>query len=270
MPWNEVDEMAHVETPYSMKKKKPVEVINAPKPSSGSSGGGSSYSSSDDKELEAIFARTYGDRKEKERERREYYSHMTRKVRDYNPALEKHKKKPEAVKEYLLVDGYNIVFAWEDLKELAQVNIEAARGKLADILCNYQGYKGCTLILVFDAYKVVGNTGEMMDYHNIHVVYTKEAETADQYIEKLAHEIGRKYNVTVATSDGMEQLIIRGQGCRLLSASELRDEIEYMKLELRREYLEKHSLGQKNYLFDHLDEELAFLLEQVRLGKQEI
>ena len=269
VPWDEVDEMAHVETPYSMKKKKPMEVINAPKQTL-SSGGGFGYSASDDKELEEIFTRTYGDRKEKERERREYSNYLTRKVRDYNPSAEKHKKKPEAVKEYLLVDGYNIVFAWEDLKELAEVNIEAARGKLADILCNYQGYKGCTLILVFDAYKVVGNTGEMTDYHNIHIVYTKEAETADQYIEKLAHEIGRKYNVTVATSDGLEQLIIRGQGCRLLSAKELRDEIEYMKQELRREYLEKHPQGQKNYLFDHMEEELAFYMEQVRLGKQEI
>ena len=123
---------------------------------------------------------------------------------------------------------------------------------------------------MFDAYKVVGNTGEMTDYHNIHIVYTKEAETADQYIEKLAHEIGRKYNVIVATSDGLEQLIIRGQGCRLLSAKELRDEIEYMKQELRREYLEKHPQSQKNYLFDHMEEELAFYMEQVRLGKQEI
>ena len=267
VPWNEVDEMAHVETPYSTKKKKPIEVINAPKPTpSYAVGAGFSGYSAEDKELEAIFARTYGERKE--RERKSYA--VTRKVRDYSPAMEKYHKKPEVVKEYLLVDGYNIVFAWEDLKELAEVNIEAARGKLADILCNYQGYKGCTLILVFDAYKVVGNTGEMTDYHNIHIVYTKEAETADQYIEKLAHEIGRKYNVTVATSDGMEQLIIRGQGCRLLSAKELREEIEYMKQELRREYLEKHPQGQKNYLFDHLEEELAFYMEQVRLGKAEI
>ena len=269
VPWDEVDEMAHVETPYSAKKKKPVEVINAPKTTVSSSSGFGGYDA-EDKELEAIFTRTYGDRKEKERERREYYSSMTRKVRDYNPSAEKHKKKQEKVTEYLLVDGYNIVFAWEDLKELAQVNIEGARGKLADILCNYQGYKGCTLILVFDAYKVVGNPGEMTDYHNIHIVYTKEAETADQYIEKLAHEIGRKYNVTVATSDGMEQLIIRGQGCRLLSATELRDEIEYMKQELRREYLEKHPQGDRNYLFNYLDEELAFYMEQVRLGREEI
>ena len=269
VPWDEVDEMAHVETVYSTKKRKPVEVINAPKPERASSGGFSGYGA-DDKELEAIFTRTYGDRKEKEKERREYANYLTRKVRDYNPSGEKHKKKTETVKEYLLVDGYNIVFALEDLKELAEVNIEAARGKLADILCNYQGYKGCTLILVFDAYKVVGNTGEMTDYHNIHVVYTKEAETADQYIEKLAHEIGRKYNVTVATSDGMEQLIIRGQGCRLLSARELWDEIEYMKQELRREYMEKFPEGPKNYLFDHMDEELAFLMKEVRLGNKEI
>ena len=267
VPWNEVDEMAHVETPYSGLKKKPVEVINAPKPSV-SGGGGFSYSGADDKELEAIFARPYGERKDREGQGRS--SFKVQRVRDYNPSSGGYQKKPEPVKEYLLVDGYNIVFAWEDLKEFAEVNIEAARGKLMDILCNYQGYKGCTLILVFDAYKVVGNTGEMMDYHNIHVVYTKEAETADQYIEKLAHEIGRKYNVTVATSDGMEQLIIRGQGCRLLSATELRDEIEYMKQELRREYMEKFPGGPKNYLFDHMDEELAFLMKEVRLGKKEI
>ncbi len=265
VPWNEVDDMAHVETPYS-KKKTVVQVINAPKQTSSgrSVGGGFSYSSADDKELEAIFTRTYGETK------RERSNYKVQRVREYDTHASYKTKKPEPVKEYLLVDGYNIVFAWQDLKELAEINIEAARGKLMDILCNYQGYKGCTLILVFDAYKVVGNTGEMTDYHNIHVVYTKEAETADQYIEKLAHEIGRKYNVTVATSDGLEQLIIRGQGCRLLSARELWDEIEYMKQELRREYLEKHPTGNKNYLFDHLDEELAFYMEQVRLGKAEI
>ena len=138
-----------------------------------------------------------------------------------------------------------------------------------DILCNYQGYKGCTLILVFDAYKVIGNTGEMFAYHNIHVVYTKEAETADQYIEKLAHEMGRKYHVTVATSDGLEQLIIRGQGCALLSAQDLYEEIEFMEAELRREYLEKFPKGDKNYLFDHAKEELARDLKQVRLGKKQ-
>ena len=110
--------------------------------------------------------------------------------------------------EYLLVDGYNIVFAWEDLRELAKENIHAACDKLMDILSNYQGYRKCTLILVFDAYKVEGHAEEVIPYHNIYVVYTKEAETADQYIEKTVHRIGRQYQVTVATSDGLEQMII--------------------------------------------------------------
>ena len=103
---------------------------------------------------------------------------------------------------YLLVDGYNIIFAWDDLRELAKVSIDGARGRLMDILCNYQGIRKCQLILVFDAYRVQGHVTELFDYHNIHVVYTKEAETADQYIEKFAHENGRKADVTVATSDG--------------------------------------------------------------------
>lgn len=134
---------------------------------------------------------------------------------------------------YLLVDGYNIVFAWEELNELAKTNIDAARSKLMDILCNYQGYVKCTLILVFDAYKVKGSIGQMMDYHNIHIVYTKEAETADQYIEKLAHQIGKDYYVTVATSDGLEQLIIRGQGCQLLSAREFYEEVKRVEKQIQ-------------------------------------
>lgn len=105
-----------------------------------------------------------------------------------------------ATEEYLLVDGYNIIFAWEELNELAKTNVEAARTKLMDILCNYQGYKKVNLILVFDAYRVEGGQGSVQKYHNIYVVYTKEAETADQYIEKTVHAIGRKYQMTVATS----------------------------------------------------------------------
>ena len=107
----------------------------------------------------------------------------------------------------MLVDGYNVIFAWDDLKELAKENIEAARNKLMDVLCNYQGFKNYPLILVFDAYKVEGEAMEIFKYHNIHVVYTKEAETADMYIEKVVHEVGRKYHVTVVTSDGVEQVI---------------------------------------------------------------
>lgn len=168
-------------------------------------------------------------------------------------------------KEYLLVDGYNIIFAWEELNELAQVNMDAARGCLQDVLCNYQGIKKCELILVFDAYKVEGFSGEIQKYHNIHVVYTKEAETADQYIEKVAHEIGRKYLVTVATSDGTEQVIIRGQGCRLLSVKELKEEVEFANKELRQYYSEDTSL-ERNYLFQYLDKDTARQMEEVRLG----
>lgn len=168
-------------------------------------------------------------------------------------------------KEYLLVDGYNIIFAWEELNELAQVNMDAARGFLQDVLCNYQGIKKCELILVFDAYKVEGFSGEIQKYHNIHVVYTKEAETADQYIEKVAHEIGRKYLVTVATSDGTEQVIIRGQGCHLLSAKELKEEVEFANKELRQYYSEDTSL-ERNYLFQYLDKDTARQMEEVRLG----
>ena len=120
--------------------------------------------------------------------------------------------------EYLLVDGYNIIFAWEELRSLAAVNIDSARDKLMDICCDYQGYTGCTLILVYDAYKVKGNPGSVLRYHNIHVVYTKEAETADQYIEKTVHKIGHKNRVTVATSDALEQMIIWGEGATRLSA----------------------------------------------------
>lgn len=175
-------------------------------------------------------------------------------------------KKPQ--KEYLLVDGYNVIYAWEELRELAETNIDGARGRLMDILSNYQGVKRCTVILVFDAYKVEGFPGEVQKYHNIYVVYTKEAETADQYIEKTAHEIGRKYHVTVATSDGTEQVIIRGQGCSLLSAKELHEEIELVKRELRKEYMDRPG-SDKNYLFQWMDDKTAQQMEEVRLGRKD-
>lgn len=135
-------------------------------------------------------------------------------------------------------------------------------------MCNYQGYKGFTLILVYDAYKVKGNPGEIFQYHNIHVVYTKEAETADQYIEKTVHEIGRKYNVTVATSDGLEQVIILGQGAQRMSAQGLQEDVEMMNQEIRREHLSKvPETGQ--YLFENLPEHLQNDMEKVRLGEKE-
>ena len=141
--------------------------------------------------------------------------------------------------EYLIVDGYNIIHAFKELSELAQVNLDSARGRLLDILCNYQAMKGCELIAVFDAYRVPGHDEEFIDFHNIHVVFTKTAETADHYIEKFAHENGKKYNVTVATSDGVEQVIIRGQGCLLISAREFEKEIAAMEEHLRENYLNK-------------------------------
>lgn len=140
---------------------------------------------------------------------------------------------------YLLVDGYNIIFSWDELNELAKVNLDSARGRLLDIMCNYQGMKKCHLIVVFDAYRVSGHDTEFLDYHNVHVVYTKEAETADHYIERFAHENGRKYNVRVATSDGAEQVIIRGNGCQLVSAREFEKEIADLEQHIRDEYLGK-------------------------------
>ena len=170
--------------------------------------------------------------------------------------------------DYLLVDGCNIIFAWEDLRDLAQADFHAAQSRLMDILSDYQGIKGCILILVFDAYRVEGHPEETFQYHNIHVVYTKEAETADQYIEKLAHKIGRQYNVTVATSDGLEQLIIYGQGCHLMSARDLKEEVAWANEQIREEKAKLEKSG-KNYLFHGADEELAAYLEDVRLGRRE-
>lgn len=146
-------------------------------------------------------------------------------------------RKQKGKKEYLLVDGYNVIFAWDDLKALAAVNIDSARDKLIDIMSNYQGYVGCELILVFDAYKVKQNPGSITKHGNIHVVYTKEAETADMYIEKTTHELGRKYKVTVASSDGLEQLIIMGQGALRMSSRGLREEVERVNQILRNDYL---------------------------------
>lgn len=137
-----------------------------------------------------------------------------------------------------------------------------------DVMCNYQGFRRCQVILVFDAYRVEGHTEEVIKYHNIHVVYTKEAETADQYIERAAHEMGKRYQVTVATSDGLEQIIIRGQGCAMMSARELKEEIERINQEIRKEYVEQFP-GSKNYLFDYLPKELSEQMETIRLGKKD-
>ena len=215
-----------------------------------------------EEELKAIFERTYGPVK---KERGSFEKRVRRSSSDsvsaYRPV-----KKEMPQEQYLLVDGYNIIFSWEDLNELSRVNMEGARSKLADLLCNYQGYRKCHVILVFDAYKVEGNHGEVVKYHNIHIVYTKEAETADQYIEKTVHAIGRKYGVTVATSDGLEQVIILGQGARRLSARGLREEIEAASTEIRGDYLNRQG-PTKNLLIHQLPGEMAELMEDVRLGR---
>ena len=153
------------------------------------------------------------------------------------------------------------------MNELAKENIHAACDKLKDILSNYQGYRKCTLILVFDAYKVEGHQEEIIPYHNIYVVYTKEAETADQFIEKTVHKIGRQNQVTVATSDGLEQIIIMGQGAHRISARGLQKEIEDTEKVARQEWHQRRQ-SSKNYLFDNMSEELQAEMEKIRLGEK--
>lgn len=194
-------------------------------------------------EVEAILERTlYANRHDKEAVRKGYHRRHTA-AKEQRPAAARTFRAPEKKEEYFLVDGYNMIFAWQELKELAEHNIDSARDRLLDIMCNYQGIRGCHLIVVFDAYRVQNHQTEILDYHNIHVVFTKEAETADQYIEKFAHEHGKKYQVTVATSDGLEQIIIRGQGCGLISAKELEAEIKRQDKEMHEELIKGQRKG---------------------------
>lgn len=179
-------------------------------------------------EIEEIFQRTYGKSAQSYAPYR-YHQQNTGSMVKKQSDREKYRaeKRPaEKAEEYILVDGYNIIFAWEELRSLAEVSIDSARDKLMDICCNFQGYNGATLILVYDAYKVKGNPGSVQKYHNIYVVYTKEAETADQYIEKTVHKIGKKHHVTVATSDALEQMIIWGEGAVRLSARGFYDAVQ--------------------------------------------
>jgi predicted RNA-binding protein with PIN domain len=167
--------------------------------------------------------------------------------------------------EYLLVDGYNIIFSWPELNEFAENgNLDAARMKLMEMLSNYQGYYQNTVILVFDGYKVKNNPGTVEKYHNIYVVYTREAETADQYIEKTNGSLARSNQVRVATSDRLEQVIILGQGATRVSARELKKEMEEMKVEIRKDYLHRPQL-KRNSFIDNLDPEMAAMLEKMRL-----
>lgn len=254
VPWYQVENYMHVDSGVRLSSGDGGESESAEVDSQGESRRrnirkdiGNSMSIGED-EIREIFERTYGagsmDRKffnKNDYDEYDYYE-KNADTENKNQSNLKHQKRikhSEKKEKYLLVDGYNIIFAWEDLNELSKVNLEAARGKLMDIMCNYQGYRQVNLILVFDAYKVSGNIGEMFDYHNIHVVYTKEAETADQYIEKLVRNIGQTYDVTVATSDGLEQLIVMGGGAKRLSARNLKEEVEAMEQEIREKYLKE-------------------------------
>lgn len=236
VPWYEVKNYMHLEGMDIDKNGGKSELEISAYNAAVNSRAASTYSGTieEDKELEAIFERTFGASKNKLKSETEgnlgYEKKKTRnKLEDeeYKKELARYKKKKyRDVKQYLLVDGYNIIFSWKELNELARDSLDAARGKLMDILCNYQGYKQCILILVFDAYKVKGNKGGVKDYHNIHVVYTREAETADMYIEKVTHELGKKHNVTVATSDALEQIIVASEGAVRMSAKEFKEEVE--------------------------------------------
>ncbi len=248
VPWDEVDAYMHTESYFKRNRTQATTTAAYVAPPA-----------IDEDEIEAIFKRTFGANKKEARDSSRVVT------AGYS---EPKKKKPEQVPEVLLVDGYNIIFAWEDLKDLSKVNIEGARGKLMDVLCNFQGYKKNIIILVFDGYKVPGNMGEVLKYHNIYVVYTKEAETADQYIEKTVQDIGKKYHVTVATSDHLEQMIILGQGAHRISAKELREEILIVNREMQEEHLEQ-TKKTSTYLFEGLPEELADFMDDVRMGRRE-
>ncbi len=262
--WDEVPEYMHIKEDFLAEKpgieQEKVMAVQMGNHCNYSGGYSSSYD--DDPELLTIMEREFGS-KQKERDRYSSYRKQTVSTPVRHTTVI---KENEPKKEYLLVDGYNIIFAWEELNELAKASIDAARNKLMDILSNYQGFIGCTLILVFDAYKVKGNQGEVQKYHNIYVVYTKEAETADQYIEKTTHEIGRKYKVTVATSDALEQVIVMGQGAYRISARDFYEEVERTEKQIR-EINERERGEKRNYLLDYAKEEDAREMEKVRLGK---
>ena len=219
-------------------------------------------------ELRRIFERTYGPIKSRFGED-EYdtgrsvksWKKASRVISADPPDKRSHAAKKLSEKEYLLIDGYNIVFAWEDLRELAQKDIMAARDKLVDLLVDFAGFRKEHVILVFDAYKVRGGKGEVIHVGDIDVIYTKEAETADLYIEKAAHELTKKYKVTVATSDAVEQVIIYGAGAYRMSAQNLLEELMLTK-GMMREHYEKKEGKKAGGLLAGMDEETAEALKK--------
>lgn len=267
IPWDEVFSHMHLESYLAArereaKKENREENLRLHDPPERKPAGGISYHQdrTESESLLEIFERTYG--KIKPRIGEEVYA--PRRIEAAEKPYVYREAKPS--REYVLVDGYNVIFAWAELRDLAKINIDSAREKLADILCNYRGYIQSDIILVFDAYKVEGHHTEVTEYGEIYIVYTKQAETADQYIEKTVHEIAKKYDVRVITSDATEQVIIQSKGSRLMSSREFREEIERIDEEIRREYLD-HQESKKSYMFDGLSKELREKLERMRLGK---
>lgn len=170
----------------------------------------------------------------------------------------------DLAREFLLVDGYNVIHAWDELRRLVnEQNLEIARNQLLDIMSNYQGYKKIDVIVVFDAHRVKG-TRKVTTYNNINVVFTKEVETADHYIEKVVHQIGRDYRVRVATSDGLEQIIILGKGASRMSARELHTEVKQMEKNIRKKFIEKKKPEHNNRLEGHLDPAVREWMEKMR------
>ena len=233
VPWYEVEQHMHLEAGLQAQEEDPAEEATAV---SAAPTRGAVYRGTieEDKELQFIYERTYGAVKRREFQPRKQdvtFSEHTPKGNGPSPKLP----------EYLLVDGYNIIFAWDELKLLAEESLQAARQSLADILSNYRGYRDCEVILVFDAYKVKGNPGSVEHYKNIHIVYTKEAETADAYIEKASYQMRKQYRVRVATSDGMEQLIILGHGAQRVPARIFYTEVMHTRTEIA-EIVDKYRL----------------------------
>ena len=221
VPWDQVRNYMHVDSGWG--RAKPAEAAAPAAPQRRAAAYRATLE--EDEELLKIFERTYGPIK---RDPLAAFRPVQKRERpDF--AAEQWTIAPE----YLLVDGYNIIFAWDELNALSKQSLDAARKKLADILCNYQGFKKCVVILVFDAYRVPGSPGSIEQYHNIHIVYTKEAETADMFIEHVTHEIGKDRRVRVATSDGMEQIIILGHGALRVSARMFHEEVQQVEKEIK-------------------------------------
>lgn len=220
--WNDVKEYMHIDSEWNKQSQQYQHV---------------KYSTSlnEEQELEDIFTRTYGTVKRRLSDSFDYKKELDSQVKIVQP-----------LPECLLVDGYNVIYSWPELKDLAKNHLDTARTRLIDILGNYQGYKQCLLIIVFDAYKVKGNLGTVEQLHNVHIVYTKEAQTADMYIEHVTHQLSQKYNVVVATSDALEQMIVIGRGARRMSSRELKLEVESLvktkKEEFERKQEKNHNL----------------------------